>query len=240
MNSVADLAREIIETTALLSKKGLVVASSGNVSARVNASSFLITPTGLSYEDLVPEDLVLVGLDGRAISGNREPSKELPLHRAVYLARPDALAVIHSHSPHATALAVCRLPLPVVVDELVFKTGGPVEVAQYAYPGSEELSRNVLAALGDRQSAFIANHGAICVGRSLQKALEVCEVVEEASRIYLLARGAGTAYELAPGVIQRQQATYREKIQKEAERDMGAPEQSGLRSPDGEAGGASC
>lgn len=216
MKDKTGLARKIIETTHLLSQKGLVVGSAGNVSARLEGSSFLITPSGLPYEDIVPEDLVVVDLDGMVISGNQEPSKELGLHRAVYRARPDAKAVIHAHSPYASALAVNRLGLPAVVDELIFKTGGPIEVAEYGYPGSEDLAQKLVVALGDRQAALLANHGLVCLGRSLREALAVCEVVEEAAKIYVLARNLGQVHVLDAEVIRRQQAAFREKMCREA------------------------
>ncbi len=221
MNKITDLSATLISTTCLLAGKGLVVGSAGNVSARLDPSTFLITPTGLRYESLTPEDLVVIRTDGGVVSGRREASKEVALHRAVYVARPDARAIIHTHSPFASALAVNWLGLPAVVDELIFKTGGPVEVAEYGYPGSDDLAQKIVRALDDRQAVIIANHGVLCIGSSLQKALDVCEVVEEAAKIYVLARSLGQVHELAPEVIERQQAAFREKTRREASERTG-------------------
>jgi L-fuculose-phosphate aldolase len=112
---------------------------------------------------------------------------EHPLHLAIYNARSDVQAVVHTHSTYASALAVLRLPIPQIIDELVFQLGGQVEVADYAFPGSRELADNVVEALGPRNAVLLANHGGLAVGSTLDRAYQNALLLERAAHIFLLA-----------------------------------------------------
>ena len=132
---------------------GLVVASAGNVSARVSGQNAIaITPTSVSYDVMTADQVVVVSLDsGLPIESKVRPSAELPTHLAVYRYRQDVGAVVHTHAPYVTTLSVLRRPLPPVIDEMIVYFGGTIEVADYAFTGTDDLGANVVVALGDRQ-----------------------------------------------------------------------------------------
>ena len=177
----------------------LTVGTWGNISCRVPESNCLaITPSGMDYKSLLPEDIVILDYRGRVISGERKPSVEVPLHLAVYQARDDVQAVIHTHSVYASALAVARKEIPAVVEDLVQIVGGNVRVNEYALPGTEELGLNTVKALADRNAVLLANHGMLGVGRDLDEALKVCQIVEKSAQIVIFAQLLGGAVMLSP------------------------------------------
>ena len=182
---------EIVGICQSMVSAGLVIGTAGNVSQRISDSgSVAITPSSKDYSCLDPNDVMVVNLDGDVLEGDRNPSIETPMHLAIYKARPDVSAVIHTHSVYATTLAVMRIPLPPIIDEFVIRLGGQVEVAKYAMPGTEELARYALEALGPRNGVLLANHGPLCCAGTLHDALHNAQLLERAAQIYLLARAA--------------------------------------------------
>ena len=164
---------------------GLVAGSSGNVSRRVDDAHIAITPTSIPYDSLTAEEIVLVDLErGTAVDSIREPSYELPLHLAVYRARPDVAAIV-------TTLSTLHRPLPPIIDEMMVTLGGAIEVAEYAFTGTDTLGTNVLRALGDRAGVMLANHGNVCIGRDLSRALHVAIAMEAIARVYVQALQIG-------------------------------------------------
>ncbi|ABO50579.1 L-fuculose 1-phosphate aldolase [Desulforamulus reducens MI-1] len=183
--TVARLGRKMLES-------GLVAGTWGNISCRLEAENVVvITPSGMDYANLQPSDMVVLDLDGRVIEGYRKPSSEAPLHLAIYRARKDVLGIVHTHSEVATAFGVLREPIEPVVEDAAMLVGGPVEVARYALPGTEELAQNVVKALGERYAVLMANHGLVGVGRRVEEAFTVCQVVEKCARIYAWAKSLG-------------------------------------------------
>ena len=184
-------AREAIVTTCKeLSRAGLVVGTAGNVSVR-DGDLVAVTPSGVRYAGLTAEQVGVHRLDGSPVEALFPPSSELPLHLAVYAARPEARAVVHTHSPAATALSALVDEVPAVhyYTELF---GGPPRVARYATYGSEELARNVVHALRDRTGCLMGNHGAVAVGHDLATAHEKSAYLEWLCDVYLRAASAGT------------------------------------------------
>lgn len=153
---------DVVATARAMAWEGLVQGSEGNVSAR-EGDLIHITPAGLPYEDMDPAHVVTLGLSGEVVAGEREPSSERAVHLAIYAARPDVRAIVHTHSPAATAST----------------TVAPV--AEFAPPGSAQLGTNVVAALGDGDSVVMKRHGVVAVGPGLEEALEVARRVEAAS-----------------------------------------------------------
>jgi L-fuculose-phosphate aldolase len=182
-----------------LSRAGLVVGTAGNVSVR-EGDLVAVTPSGLRYADLTPELVGVHRLDGTAVEAPLAPSSELPLHLAVYTARPDAGAVVHTHSPAATALSALVEEVP-AVHYYVAMFGGPVLVAPYATYGSQELARNVVQALRDRTACLMGNHGAVTVGPDLVTAHDKSVYLEWLCDVYLRAASAGTPRLLPPAEI---------------------------------------
>ena len=200
---------EIIRVAQEIAQKGLVVATSGNVSARLSvedslgtkpapnlgtdlkAERVLLTPSGLDYHKMQEVDLVLTDLTGRIIQGQRRPTTELSLHLAIYRQRPDIRAIVHTHSLYASVLAVAGLPLPPVLDELAQKLGGVVPLTEYAPAGTEELAENTVKALDSGKAVLLANHGLIGTGETLEEALLICQLVEKGAQVYIYSRCLG-------------------------------------------------
>lgn len=169
---------------------GLVVGSAGNVSRRVDAGRIAVTPSAVPYETMTAGQIVIVNLaDGSAESGT--PSYELPMHLAIYRSMPNVGAIVHTHAPYVTALSVLRRPLPPVIDEMVVYLGGAIEVADYAFTGTDAVGTNVVRTLGDRTGVLLANHGNVCVGRDLAQALHVAVVMESCAQVYVEALKVG-------------------------------------------------
>jgi len=183
--------RAVAETARQLFVRRLSPGTSGNVSARAGRGLIAITPTGLGHDSLSAADIVLVDAAGRAVEGALAPSSEVPMHLAVYAARPDVEAVVHTHSDMATALAVLGEDLPAVHYTLAF-AGPVVRCAPYATYGTEALAAAALEALGEANAVLLGNHGVLAVGASPAAALKVAEVVEVVAGYYLRARAAGT------------------------------------------------
>ncbi|MER6914934.1 class II aldolase/adducin family protein [Streptomyces sp. NPDC000594] len=176
--------RDVVETARRTAAEGLVVGTSGNVSARVG-DLVLVTPSGVPYDRLTPADTVAVDLEGRQVIGELRPTSELPLHLAVYRAT-GARAVVHTHAVHATAVSTLVDEVP-PVHYMTGALGGPVRVAGYALYGSEELARNLLEALEGRSAALLRNHGTVVYGRSLEQAYDHTAQLEWMCRLWLLA-----------------------------------------------------
>ncbi len=183
-------AREAIVTTCLeLSRAGLVVGTAGNVSVR-EGDLVAVTPTRVRYAALTPGQVGVHRLDGTPVEAPLAPTSELPLHLAVYAARPEAGAVVHTHSPAATALSVLVDEVP-AVHYYTAMFGGPVRVAPYATYGTDELARNVGRALQDRTACLMGNHGAVAVGQDLAAAHDKSVYLEWLCDVYLRAASAG-------------------------------------------------
>ncbi|MBP7164793.1 MAG: class II aldolase/adducin family protein [Firmicutes bacterium] len=203
MNDQA-LREKVIQTSRLMLSMGLTNGTSGNVSARCeDGTSFLITPSGMDYDAVTPDDIVKVSVATGETTGRRVPSIETGLHRGIHLSRPDAGAIVHVHSPLAAGLAVARKPLPVIADMCALAFGGQVEVAEYGTSGSPELAANVVRALGNRNAVFMANHGSLGVGKDLDQALFVCDLLEKMCLTYYCAILAGGAVPITDEAIEK-------------------------------------
>lgn len=186
------LREETIEIGLKLLKHNLVALTMGNMSARDPETGYVvIKPAGVEYPDITIEDMVVVNLEGEVIDGRLRPSTELPLHLVVYQKRPDVNAIIHTHSPYATALAVVGQDLPALTGE-ASALGGTIRVAEYKRGGSWELGEAAADALGDRDAVLLRNHGIITTGPTLKHALYAAVIVEDGARVYTLAKIIGT------------------------------------------------
>lgn len=170
------LREAIIATARAMNARGVNRGAAGNVSARCG-EHFLVTPTGMAYEDLVASDVVAMAMDGSA-RGVRAPSSEWRFHRDVYARRPEADAIVHAHSPFATALACLRRDIPPFHYMIARFGGQDVRCAAYATFGTQELSDNAIAALEGRCACLLANHGMLVFGRDLRQALELAVELE--------------------------------------------------------------
>ena len=217
---------EVVLAAREMASLGLVTGSSGNVSMRLRRDDDIrellaVTPSGKPYATLKDEDIVITDFDVEPVEGELTPSSETLLHVAVYRARPDVQAVIHTHSVFSSVAAVAGLDIPPIIDEMMITIGGPIKVSRYAFPGSQELADNVCAALDERNGALIRNHGAVGAGRDLREALDVCALVERVAQIFIYASMLGKANTLPSEVIEAELSIYRMRRQ-----DMGAAPQA--------------
>ena len=189
MNELA-LRAAIIATAMQMNERRINCGKSGNVSARTE-TGFLITPTGLSYQSMRPEDIVAVTLGGAA-TGPRLPSSEWRFHRDIYVDRPDAGAIVHAHSSFATTLACLGRGIPAFHYMVVIAGGKDIRCAPYATFGTQELSDGALVALSGRRACLLANHGMIAVDASLEAALALAIEVEALAEQYWRALQIGT------------------------------------------------
>jgi L-fuculose-phosphate aldolase len=161
----------------------LISGTSGNLSARQRGDrACLITPSGVDYDAMRPADLVLVDLEGRVISGGLKPSTDTMTHVAIYRSRPDVAAVVHTHSPFATAFAVLHLGIPALLAEAAGFLGGAVRVLEYVAPARPRLAEAVAAGLGTDRAVLLPNHGVLAVGEDLNKAFAAALLVEQSAQ----------------------------------------------------------
>lgn len=191
----ADPRAGIVAAAQALDAAGLVPNKSGNVSCRL-PGGFLVTPSGVPYRELKPGQLVQFDDDGTPSPGGLRPSSEWRMHAAIYACRPDVSAIVHTHSPRATALACAGLGIP-AFHYMIALAGGSIRCAPYATFGSADLAANAIAGLEGRQAALLANHGVLAVGPSLVAAQGVAIEVENLATQYLALRAAG----LEPNVL---------------------------------------
>lgn len=195
-SKVKRLKSELIRVCRQLDSLGFVPATDGNVSARVDEKRLLITPSLVAKRTVRAEQLLTLDLRGRLLAGKGRPSSETKMHLEVYRLRPDVRAVVHAHPPAATAFAVCRRPLdrPILPEAVAML--GPVPLARYATPSTDEVPRSIAPFLRKHNAILLANHGALACGRSLREALERMERVEHLARVQLLAGLLGRAVTL--------------------------------------------
>ena len=195
MNNIAiNKARvEIINAAHKMAGQNMLPGSWGNISIKVDDDTFAVTPSGHSYDNLMPQDITIVDAAGKTLDGSLIPSSELPLHLAIYKALPDAEAVVHTHSIYASACAAARRDIPPLVEDLVQIMGGAVHCAKYALPGTEELAANVIAAMNGKRAALLANHGVACWGTTLDEAMMVAGIVEKSAQLYCITQSIGGA-----------------------------------------------
>lgn len=175
---------ELVATARRTVADGLVVGTSGNVSVRVD-DTVLVTPSGVPYDRLAPDDVTGVDLDGRRVLGRLVPTSELPMHLAIYRAT-GARAVVHTHAVHATAVSTLVPQLP-AIHYMSGALGGAVRVAPYATYGTRELAENMLHALADRTACLLRNHGTIAYGDTLDQAYDRTAQLEWMCRLWLTA-----------------------------------------------------
>ncbi len=182
------------------------VGTAGNLSVR-QAEGMLITPSGVPYDRLTEASLVRLDAAGVVI-GDGKPSSEWRFHQAIYANRPEAGAIVHCHSPHATALACLGRPIPAFHYEVAFAGGPDIRCAAYATFGTQALSDNVLEALEGRRACLIANHGMVCFGEDMARALFLAHEVEQLARIYALCIYMGEPRILDDEEMKRVQAAF--------------------------------
>lgn len=184
---------EVLRVARAIHAAGLVVGTAGNVSSRMpDGDTVCMTPSSLPYDTMTVDDLVVVTFDGEQLDGNGKPTTEKSLHLECYKRYPEVGGVIHSHAPYASMFALVQQPIPALIEEVVVYLGGEVPVCDYTMTGTDELGVEVASKLGDRSAALVANHGIVCVGKSVDDALHASLVTERTAQIVWGARQLGT------------------------------------------------
>jgi L-fuculose-phosphate aldolase len=212
MNKWLEARKTVLDTAREMCAKGLVVGNSGNISLRLppegNTGLMAITPTSRHYDTLDYDDIPIIDFNGKNIEGKLKPSVETPLHIAIYQARKNVNAVIHTHSVFASAITVAGLEIPPILLDQVLFLGGEIKASGGALVSTDEQISGFIRALGDRSAALIPNHGAVGTGKTMRDAFTACELIEKTARIYLLALGAGKVNQLPQDVINLEKAAY--------------------------------
>lgn len=203
---------EVFDAVHRIVAAGLVAGASGNVSRRIRTPDgdlVAMTASRVPYHRFMIDDVLVVDFDVEPVVGDGVPSSESLLHMAIYRARPDVGAVIHTHSVHASAFAVAGQRIPAILDEQVVTLGGAIEVAEYGASASEDLADKAVFALGDRAAVLLRHHGVAGVGESVDEAVAVVELVERIARIRLMTVTLGSPAELDADVVRSEQQVYR-------------------------------
>lgn len=182
----------IVNTGRKLYKQNLTIGTWGNISVLDPDTDLVyIKPSGINYNEIDLKDIMVIDKKGKIVEGFRKPSIEMPMHLSIYNARKDVKAIIHYHPIYSSVLAVTGFNLPGICEDFVQIVGEKVLCAKYALPGSEELAKNAVVSLGNRNAVFLLNHGTLCVGRDIKEAMKVCYVVEKTAHIYILSKNLG-------------------------------------------------
>ena len=170
----------------------MFAATSGNLSVYDRETGRMyITPGSFPYMEMTPEDVMVIDLDGNILEGLHKPSSEWRLHAEVYRAKENVNAVVHTHSPYATAFSINNLPIPVVLYEIVYFLGGDIPCAEGAIPGTKAVGENCVKVLNDRYGCLMGNHGTLAIGDTLARAYTRALYIEDAAKAYSLALSHG-------------------------------------------------
>ncbi len=192
-----------------LPKNHLVTWTSGNVSARDPKTGYVvIKPSGLKYEELRPENMVIVDLDGNRIEGDLKPSSDTASHLYIYRHRPDVNGIVHTHSPYATAFAALGRPIPVYLTAIADEFGGPIPCGGFALIGGEEIGKVVIESIGHSPAVLLKNHGVFTIGPTAEAAVKAAVMVEDVARTVWIALQLGQPDEIPPEDVARLRHRY--------------------------------
>ncbi len=199
-----ELREELVALHAELVRYNLVAWTAGNVSARIPGKDlFLIKPSGVSYDDLSAESMVLCDLDGNLVEGDLAPSSDTAAHAYVYRAMPEVGGVVHTHSTYATAWAARAEPIPCVLTAMADEFGGEIPVGPFALIGNDDIGKGIVATLSGHRSpaVLMRNHGVFAIGKNARAAVKAAVMCEDVARTVHIARAGGPLVPIAPGDI---------------------------------------
>ena len=208
---ILQLRREVATLHGELIRWGLVMWTAGNISARVpGVDLMVIKPSGVAYEELTPETMVVTDLDGRLVEGDLLPSSDTFAHAYVYRHMPEVGGVVHTHSTYATAWAARREPIPCVLTMMADEFGGEIPVGPFALIGDDTIGRGIVQTLrGSRSKAcLMANHGVFTIGKDARAAVKAAALCEEVAKTVHIARQLGTPHHIDPTDIDRLHDRY--------------------------------
>ncbi|MCQ2437189.1 MAG: class II aldolase/adducin family protein [Clostridia bacterium] len=191
----AQIKETLIRVTKQAYADRMFAATSGNLSMYDRETGHMyITPGSYPYEIMTVDDVMIIDLDGNIIEGIHKPSSEWRMHAAVYRNDDTVNAIVHTHSPYATAFSINHLPIPVTLFEIVYFLGGDIPVADAAIPGTDAVGENCVKVLNERYGCLMANHGALAVGDTLDRAYTRAVYIEDAAHAYSIALTHGPVH----------------------------------------------
>ena len=192
-----------------LPKNGLVTWTGGNVSARDPGTDYVvIKPSGVRYEDLRPEHMVVVDMEGKVVEGELKFSSDTASHLYIYRHRSDVNGVVHTHSAYATAFAAVGKPIPVYLTAMADEFGGPIPCGDFALIGGEDIGRVVVESIGDSQAVLLKNHGVFTIGKTAEAAVKAAVMTEDVARTVWLALQIGQPDEIPPEQVAKLHYRY--------------------------------
>jgi L-ribulose-5-phosphate 4-epimerase len=203
------LRQEVCRLHAELPRNNLVTWTSGNVSGRDAESGLVvIKPSGIYYQDLTPDNMVVVDLDGKIVEGKYKPSSDTAAHLYVYRNRADIGGIVHTHSPFATAFAAVGKPIPVYLTAICDEFGGPIPCGGYAKIGGDEIGREIVRSIGASPAILLKNHGVFTVGKNALAAVKAAIMVEDVAKTVFYALQLGTPDEIPAEEVERAHRRY--------------------------------
>lgn len=215
---IQEAKQKIWEAGKRLLVEGLVKGTWGNISLRVNQETMVITPSGREYQDLKPDEIVEVNILTRAFKGNIKPSSEFGMHTEIFRHREHIQAVMHIQPPSASTVAAARREVPPILDDMARLIGPSIRVAEHTRAGTRKLEKLALKALKGRMACLLANDGAVCIGRDLEEAFVVSQVLEKACRAFIEAEFLGGAKSIGKVEAYLMHQYYLNKYSKEKKR----------------------
>ncbi|WP_405060106.1 L-ribulose-5-phosphate 4-epimerase [Kribbella sp. NBC_01505] len=204
--TLSQIREEVRALHAELVRYGLVAWTAGNVSGRVPGEDlFVIKPSGISYDDLHPDAIVVCDLDGKVVEGDLDPSSDTAAHAYVYRELPEVGGVVHTHSTYATAWAARGEPIPCVLTAMADEFGGEIPVGPFALIGNDDIGRGIVATLAGHRSpaVLMRNHGVFTIGKDAKAAVKAAVMCEDVARTVHLARSAGDLVTIAEDDVDR-------------------------------------
>jgi L-ribulose-5-phosphate 4-epimerase len=192
-----------------LPRHNLVVWTGGNVSARDPATGLVvIKPSGVRYEDLRPEQMVVLDLDGKQVEGALKPSSDTASHLYIYRQRPDVGGVVHTHSRYATAFAAVGRPIPVVLTAMADEFGGPIPCVGFTLIGDESIGKLVVEGIGNSPAVLLKNHGVFTIGKTAEAAVKAAVMTEDVAASVWMALQLGTPDEIPAEAVEKLHYRY--------------------------------
>ena len=206
---LGELKAELVELHLELPKNNLVVWTGGNVSARDAETGFIvIKASGIRYEEMRPEHMVVVDLDGKMVEGDYKPSSDVHSHLYIYKHRPDIGGVVHTHSAYASAFAAVNKPIPVVLTAIADEFGGPIPCGGFALIGDDAIGKVVVESIGKSPAVLLKNHGVFTVGKNAKSAVKAAVMTEDNAKTVWLSMQIGTPDEIPQEDVEKLHHRY--------------------------------
>jgi L-ribulose-5-phosphate 4-epimerase len=207
-----NLKKEVYQAHLKLWENKLIMWTSGNVSGRDSKTDYVvIKPSGVSYDKLSPDHLVVVDLNGNIIEGNLKPSVDMATHLYVYKHMPEVMSVIHTHSTYASAFAAIGKPIPVCLTAMADFFGGDIPVGELVLIGEEEIGKEIVSKIGNSKAIIMKNHGPFTIGKNVNEALKAAIFLEETAKVLIMAKILGESQPIPGSMVKILHKNYNEK-----------------------------